>query len=308
MSGYQNVGGRFRYSVNAIANTTKRIRPFSLLLGTFFIYYTLFFYNRNIEEYGQNDATKNLLYVTNFAVLLGGISMVFQNPFFLGVSISLVWFSHLSFAYDLLLWCFYDTQAFGRVSYLDDPDPHIQELWPLTLHQLWFLPISLLTLHFDFRNVGVPVKAWGVVCLINMIINTVGYFWFPDTNGLVPNFSTGHELWHLTPTITHHHYHHPHSQPSSSSPEQSLIQPNVIHSYDKSAFPVYLFYSFLLQSVLFNGLCFIFLKLLSFLLLEDTTKVIISWGNNKNNDNTGNISSGSGGTKGTSNVEHEHNN
>jgi len=107
------------------------------------------------------------------------------------------------------------------------------------------------------------LRAWAIAAVLNSIMATVAYYEYIQVphaaaGGKPPHildFNTGHEFW-----LPNHKDSH-----------------NIVHKFDSSPFPLFLIWGFLVQSVLLNGSCFVFLKLLSILMLEDVVGYIKSF-------------------------------
>jgi len=274
---------------NTKSVTSQSFRPVSVFVGFLLIFYITFYYNKHFTEFGHFGSFHNILYLSNFCLLIAAVAMISQNPSLIALAIACASFSHISWLYDIFLWNFSNTQAFNRVTYLSDTlTPSIQLLWPTTLHHLWFLPLCFCVLHFDYRMVGIHVNVWVQMCAINIVMSTISYFGFGNIHDEnLPDFNTGHEFW----LISHAQSLAP-LQHSSPLPEL-LVQhhTNLIHKYDTSPFLIFLIWTFLVQSVLLNGTCFLLLKVLSVLFLEDPVKVVTQsidyfFGQNASSSNT----------------------
>lgn len=260
---------------NSNIQPVQAFRPFSVAIGFLLIFYLTYFYNKHSGEFGQFGAIQNCFYLANSSLLIASLGLLMQNSSIIALAISCASFSHVSWLYDIILWSFFDKQSFGRVSYLADTlTPSLQTLWPTTLHHLWFLPLCFVVLHLDYRMVGVKIDVWMKMCVINVLMSTISYFGFGNIHdGSVPDFNTGHEFWLIS-----HAQSHTQSQHVSSPLPQILIQhqSNIIHKFDSSPFLIFLIWTFMVQSVLLNGTCFLLLKVFSIIFLEDHVSVITS--------------------------------
>jgi len=229
-----------------------RPRTLSRVVGVLLVIYVVKFCSVHSEVKGgeMSHGVYDLLWLCNLSVVLAAGGMLIQSHLLIGTSIACVAFSHLSWTFDMFYWLVFDTFQIGRAYYLDDKD--FDDLWWTTLHQLWFIPLCFLILYVDYYPLGIKAKCWVYSVAINTVITMLAFFRFQslsDGTQMEPisDFGTGHEFW----------------KPS---------QKDIVHQFDNAVWPIFLTWRLLVESVLLNGSCFVFLKLLSVLVLEDLSE------------------------------------
>jgi len=231
---------------------SSRRRLFSIVVGLFLLFYVVHFSYVHSET-GVSNGAYDILWLCNFSLIVAAIGMLTQNPLIIGTAIGCVAFSHMSWMFDVMYWIFFDTFQIGRAKYLEEQE--FDELWWTTLHQFWFIPLCLTVLHIDYHCFGVKLYSWVYTIGIYAFMASVAYFGFKSSDApsslkldqYVFDFNTGHEFW----------------LPSYKDAY------NIVHWFDDSPWPLYVVWSILIEGVLLNGICFIFIKLFSLLLLED---------------------------------------
>jgi len=230
----------------------SRRRIFSVFTGLFLLaYITYFCYVHSLEP--VSNGSYDVLWLCNLSLVLAAVGMLVQNPVIIGTAAGCVAFSHMSWMFDVTYWVLFDTFQIGRAQYLEEHE--FDNLWWTTLHHVWFIPLCLTVLHIDYYSFGVKMYSWVYTVGIYAFMATVAYFGFiskdvPSSLKLhqyVFDLNTGHEFW-------------------LSSYKDGY---NMVHWFDDSPWTVYLMWSIAIEGVLLNGICFIFLKLFSLLLLED---------------------------------------
>jgi len=242
-------GKEFFASLLGSSNIPTQPRPLSFFFGVVIVLYLTLFSILRVQYEGA-EGLNDLLWICNLALILGATGMIFQNTLFIGISMACVAFSHISFSYDLVFWTLFDQFPMGRATFLEEPE--FQDLWWTTLHQVWYLPLCFTILYIDYEHEGIQLVYWIHTTIINFAMGAIGrisHFRMHDNKIVYHHLSTGHEFWKETDTL--------------------------IHRYDSSSWLVYLVWIFLLESLFLNGICFIFLKLFSQLLLERTPPLLL---------------------------------
>jgi len=204
--------------------------------------------------HGQlSNGIYDLLWLANMSLGFAAVGMLVQRPLIISIAVACVAFSHISWIFDVTYWLLFDTFQIGRALYLEEQE--YDNIWWTTLHQFWFIPLCLLVLHVDYYSFGLPFKSWIYSILIYAVFALIAYFNFNFTDINIMNKSrsyvfdlnTGHEFW----------------LPAHKDAY------NIVHLFDNASLPFYILWRILIEGGLLNGVCFIFLKLLSVLLLED---------------------------------------
>jgi len=231
----------------------SRRRIFSVVSGLFLLAYITYFCRVHSQEAEVSNGAYDVLWLCNLSLVLAAVGMLLQNPVVIGTAIGCVAFSHMSWMFDVTYWVLFDTFQIGRAQYLEEHE--FDNLWWTTLHHVWFIPLCLTVLHIDYYSFGVKMYSWVYTVGIYAFMASVAYFGFTSKDvpaslklhQYVFDFNTGHEFWLSSYKDAH----------------------NMVHWFDDSPWPVYLVWSIAIEGVLLNGICFIFLKLFSLLLLED---------------------------------------
>jgi len=227
-------------------------RGFSVVIGFLLLIY-LFYYRHLHIEFNKNNGLHDILWLANLSVGIAALGMILQRPFIISTAVACVSFSHISWMFDVIYWLVFDTFQIGRALYLEEQE--YDDIWWTTLHQFWFIPLCLLVLHVDYYSYGLPLKTWIYSTFIYAIMAIIAYNYYFIIIDLPKNKSryhifdlnTGHEFW---------------------LPSQKDAY-NIVHLFDNSPPLVYVSWRILIEAGLLNGVCFIFLKMLSILLLED---------------------------------------
>lgn len=231
-----------KLSVQSSKKLTVQPRPLSFFAGISIIIYVLCFLCARHYHRGSGEGLYTFLWVSNFSLLMGALGMILQNSTVIGTSVACVAFSHLAWNYDLFHWMVFNTIPIGRLSYIIDDE--YDDIWWTTLHPLWYVPLCFAVLYCDYPLKGLELKCWYYATLINLICTLLTRFWcISDNSSYCPNLNTSHEFVDVnTETFLHH--------------------------FDNSSIIVYLLWRCLWDSVLLNGVCFLFLKVLAKILLE----------------------------------------
>eukprot|EP01124_Arcella_intermedia_P032964 TRINITY_DN7795_c0_g1_i1.p1 TRINITY_DN7795_c0_g1~~TRINITY_DN7795_c0_g1_i1.p1 ORF type:complete len:303 (-),score=62.50 TRINITY_DN7795_c0_g1_i1:31-939(-) len=214
-----------------------RRRVLSVLVGLGLVGYLVFFCSAHSEEPVLGNGAWDVLYLSNLVVLIAALGMLFRNPLIIGISISCVSYTHLCWFFDVFYWIAFNTWQVGRAQYLEEEK--VSHVWPSTMHHAWFLWVCMTVLYVDYPRFGIPLKAWmwSLVVFAGMALLS----WFGGKNAFMTDLVTGHEFWRNTEL--------------GYNTEDPL--------------PIYLGKSLLVEGLLLNSTCFIFLKFISLLLLED---------------------------------------
>eukprot|EP01121_Diplochlamys_sp_Union-15-3_P000518 TRINITY_DN10453_c0_g1_i1.p1 TRINITY_DN10453_c0_g1~~TRINITY_DN10453_c0_g1_i1.p1 ORF type:complete len:291 (-),score=30.29 TRINITY_DN10453_c0_g1_i1:66-938(-) len=219
-------------------------RPLSFYFGVILLSYLVFFSAIRLHYEGI-EGLNDLLWLPNLTLILGAVGMLIQNTMFIGVSVACVAFSHITFTYDLFFWTFFDKFPMGRATFIEDIELDDILRWGTTLHQVWYLPLCFAILHVDYENIGLKWKYWIHSSFIIVVLGALGrysQYKMPTNTETYLHLSTGHEFL---------------QEPGS-----------LIHRHDSSSWTLFILWLFLFESVFLNGMCYVFLKLLSKLLLE----------------------------------------
>jgi len=230
-----------------------RNRGFSLSVGILLLFY-LGHYSYLHHTFGQiSNGVYDILWLSNISLGFAAVGMLLQRPLVISIAVACVAFSHISWIFDVSYWLLFDSFQIGRALYLEEQE--YDNLWWTTLHQFWFIPLCLLVLYVDYHAFGLPFKSWVYSILIYAVVALIAYFNFNFTDTTIKHkprqyvldLNTGHEFW----------------LPAHKDAY------NIVHLFDNASLPFYILWRILIEGGLLNGVCFIFLKLLSVLLLED---------------------------------------
>lgn len=220
-------------------------RPFSTIAGIFLVLYMTAFVFFRFHNTGGLQA---LFYWSNSALILGAAGLLLHSGLLIGISIAFASASHMTFMYDLLIWMLFDRFPVGRAMYLEQDLDF--SLLATTLHQFWYLPLLCCIIYCEYSGqLRLMKRYWAFSVIINFMVAILAktHFEYQATVfgtkiAIVPDFVLGHELW---------------------SEELTLL-----HRYDDLPAVVYATWSTLLESVFMNGVCYIFLQVFFYLLLE----------------------------------------
>jgi len=132
----------------------------------------------------------------------------------------------------------------GKASYIEENNG----LWLSTLHSLWFLPLCYIVLYVDYKPRGIELSSFKSAIFINCLMASIAYYLSQDSTKIKYNFNTGHEFWTISESF----------------------QFNQLIKNENESYLRFIMWSLLIESFLFNGICFIFLKIISYLLIELT--------------------------------------
>eukprot|EP01125_Pyxidicula_operculata_P016076 TRINITY_DN5504_c0_g1_i1.p1 TRINITY_DN5504_c0_g1~~TRINITY_DN5504_c0_g1_i1.p1 ORF type:complete len:188 (-),score=1.94 TRINITY_DN5504_c0_g1_i1:42-605(-) len=170
--------------------------------------------------------------------------MILQKPDLIALAVGCSAFSHVTWLYDVVWWLFTDRFIIGRASYLGDVE--LDETWVYTLHQLWFLPLSLLVLYKDYwrpNSTGFKLlTTWKLSTILQTIFTIFAYLFYHDGTHII-DFNTGHELWNSTSA-------------------------SVVHKYDRDFLLIFLMWRIFVQSFILTGPILLILKSFTVLLVE----------------------------------------
>jgi len=229
-------------------------RPFSFCIGILIVVYGFYFCYMHDSVTGENfNGIYDVLWLTNLSLGIAAFGMLLQKPQIIGTAVACVAFAHISWFFYVIYWLLFDTFQIGRALYLEEQE--FDNLWWTTLHQFWFIPLCLLVLHVDYHSFGIPFKSWIHSVFIFTVMNIYAYINFYSTSvppslklhQYVYDLNTGHEFW-------------------LPSHKDSY---NVVHLFDDAPILAYTLWRLIIEAGLLNGVCFIFLKIFSALLLED---------------------------------------
>eukprot|EP01120_Amphizonella_sp_Union-15-10_P012925 TRINITY_DN588_c0_g1_i1.p1 TRINITY_DN588_c0_g1~~TRINITY_DN588_c0_g1_i1.p1 ORF type:complete len:279 (-),score=24.43 TRINITY_DN588_c0_g1_i1:19-855(-) len=251
---YRNSKNKLNFFSSLLSSSSLPSQPrrISVFFGCFLLVYLTLFCILRLDREGA-DGMNDLLWLCNLSLVLGASGMIFHNTLFIGISMACVAFSHISFTYDLIFWTLFDQFPLGRTTFIEESS--LSSLWWTTLHQTWYLPICFTVLYIDYEHEGIKSICWVYSTFINLglaLIARVSRYTIQDKKLIYQHLNTGHEFWTETQTL--------------------------IHRYDSSPWFIYLLWQLLFESFFLNGICFLFLKLFSKLLLE---KSDIAFGSHK---------------------------
>eukprot|EP01130_Rhizamoeba_saxonica_P019231 TRINITY_DN988_c0_g1_i1.p1 TRINITY_DN988_c0_g1~~TRINITY_DN988_c0_g1_i1.p1 ORF type:complete len:222 (-),score=17.03 TRINITY_DN988_c0_g1_i1:323-988(-) len=133
----------------------------------------------------------DMLYLSNMAVLIGGVGMIFSSVSVIGVSIVCVAFSHTSFVYDLMYWLLWNQFPVGSAGYLEELD--LSPCWFFTLHKLWYMPLCFVVLYKEYKNETISIKSWYFATGLNIFMVSVAYYIISTPHGSIANSQVFHQ-------------------------------------------------------------------------------------------------------------------